>query len=401
MAVPTAHSLIHYACFIAAIALGDLHRTILSTPFSICLMYQPLHLGFLGRLTLLTGIISIPSWASGQAVRTIANVVQPVESQALTKILFGSCIKQDRPMPILQTIVQQHPDLFIFLGDNIYADTVDMNQMRAKYARLNANLSFKQLIQSIPVMATWDDHDYGANDAGADYSRRAESEQIFLDHWGEPAGTARRTRPGVYDAKIFGPPGKRVQVILLDTRYFRGPLTKGERRVGGPYVPSAMPDVTMLGDQQWRWLDAQLKQPAELRIIASSIQCVAEAAGQETWSNLPKQRQQLFDRIANNGANGVVILSGDRHWAELSVTRMQTSYPIYDLTSSSLNQIHARGTPTENQYRALPKTYHLENYGAILIDWEKANPEIHLQILDQSGTPQIEKILRLSELQKH
>ncbi len=362
-------------------------------------MYQSLHPKLSVRLTVLLGIISFPSWASGQANRSTANELQTLQSQALTKILFGSCIKQDRPAPILQTIAQQHPDLFIFLGDNIYADTTDMNQMRAKYARLNADAAFRQLINSTPVMATWDDHDYGANDAGADYPRRKESEQIFLDHWSEPKGSDRRTRPGVYDAKIFGPPGKRVQVILLDTRFFRGPLTKGERRVGGPYVPSVNPKVTMLGDQQWVWLDSQLQQPAELRLIASSIQCVAEAAGQETWSNLPAQRQQLFDRIANAGANGVVIISGDRHWAELSVTKTRTPYPIYDLTSSSLNQIHTRGTPTANQYRATQKTYHRENYGAILIDWEKDDPAFQLQILDQDGTAKLEKNLRLSELQ--
>lgn len=358
-----------------------------------------LHPNLTSLLGVLLGLIVCPAWLSGQAPSSVPNQPGSIVRQPLSKILFGSCIKQDRPMPILGTIVEQDPELFIFLGDNIYADTTDMNQMREKYAKLKSDEGFSRLIKSTPVMATWDDHDYGANDAGADYPRRAESEQIFLDHWAEPNGSDRRTRPGVYDAKIFGPPGKRVQVILLDTRFFRGPLTKGERRVGGPYVPTADPNVTMLGDQQWAWLDSQLKQPAEVRLIASSIQCVAAAAGQETWSNLPSQRQGLFDRVAKAGANGVVIISGDRHWAELSVTNTGTPYAIYDLTSSSLNQIHERGTPTENQFRAIPKTYHLENYGAILIDWNKDDPEIRLQVLDQDNKPQIEKRLRLSELQ--
>ncbi len=94
-----------------------------------------------------------------------------------------------------------------------------------------------------------------------------------------------------------------------------------------------------------------------------------------------------------------MIISGDRHWAELSVTNTGTPHAIYDLTSSCLNQIHKRGTPTENRSRAIPKTYHLENYGAVLIDWQKEDPEVRLQVLDHSGKSKIEKRLRLSELQ--
>src|SRR5690606_36243460 len=136
-------------------------------------------------------------------------------------------------------------------GDNIYADTIDMDVMRAKYATLKANDSFARLLRTCPVLATWDDHDYGANDAGADYPKRVESQQIFLDFWGDPADSPRRQREGVYDASVFGPAGKRLQVILLDARYFRDRLQTGERRVGGPYVPADDERLTMLGEAQW------------------------------------------------------------------------------------------------------------------------------------------------------
>jgi alkaline phosphatase D len=320
------------------------------------------------------------------------------QDHPLSRILFGSCVKQDQPAPIFEQIVSQRPELFVFLGDNIYADTLDMDVMRAKYAKLSSDHGFQTLINSCPILATWDDHDYGANDAGSDYAQRAKSQQIFVDFWGDAVNSPRRKRPGVYDARIFGPPDQRVQVILLDTRYFRGPLAKGKRRTGGPYLPSSDRTVTMLGEAQWRWLEEQLRQPAEIRIVASSIQCVAQAAGQETWSNLPHERHRLFDLIAETDACGVLIISGDRHWAELSVENTLAPYPIFDLTSSSLNQIHPRGTPTENRYRAAPSTYHQENFGEITIHWDRDDPLVVLQILDKDGAPRIKSEIKLSEL---
>jgi len=348
-------------------------------------------------LAAVSAVLAAPSVALAQEPFGIKP--QPLDtSRALSVIGFGSCAKQDKPMPIFGTIAAQKPELFIFLGDNIYADTRDMDLMRAKYARLQANSHFAQLVNICPVLATWDDHDFGENDAGADYPKREESQQIFVDFWGDAADSPRRKRPGVYEAHVIGPPGKRVQVIVLDTRYFRSPLVKGDKQVGGNWIPSDDPNRTMLGEAQWNWLREQLQKPAEVRIIASSIQCVAEAAGQEAWANLPRERQRLFDLIAETKADGVLIVSGDRHWAELSVEREAAPYAIYDLTSSSFNQLHARGTPTVNKHRALPTTYHRENFGRINIDWQQADPQLTLQVLDIEGKPVIEKALRLSEL---
>lgn len=324
-----------------------------------------------------------------------------VAEEPVSRILFGSCTKQDRPMPIFETIVAQKPELFIFLGDNIYADTEDMDVMLAKYAKLKADAGFSKLINMCPILATWDDHDYGKNDAGASYSKRVEAQKIFVDFWNDPADSPRRTRPGVYDSKVFGPEGKRGQVILLDTRYFRGPLSTGERRTGGPYVPTDDKNVSMLGEDQWKWLEKQLREPAELRIIASSIQCLSQDAGQETWSNIPHERERLFRLIDKTRANGVVIISGDRHWAELSKVDEGVPYPLHDLTSSSFNQLHPRGTPTENKHRDIKKTYHRENFGAITIDWKRSDPTIVMQVLDLDAKVQIEKKLKLSQLAKH
>lgn len=315
--------------------------------------------------------------------------------RALSRILFGSCIRQDRPIPILKTILADEPEMFIFLGDNIYGDTADMSVMRAKYDRLGAIPELRSLRKNAHIIATWDDHDYGQNDGGADFGPRKESQQEFTRFWGERS----RRGEGVYDSHILGPRGRRVQIILLDTRYFRGPLKMGERRVGGPYYPTENKNVTMLGEAQWKWLAEELRKPADLRIVASSIQCIPEASGQETWSNLPHERQRFFDLVRTTKANGVLVISGDRHWSEFSVLRDRVGYPVYEFTSSSLNQLHKRGTPTANRYRAIPTSFHLENYGRLSIVWDADDPVIQSEIVDQEGVVRISKTILLSELQ--
>jgi alkaline phosphatase D len=346
-------------------------------------------------VVLAASLMSGPTATAGEPAEPSAS-----DEPLLRRILFGSCIQQDRPVPIFETILGHNPELFLFIGDNIYADTEDIDLMRAKYASLGAMPGFVRLQQACPLLATWDDHDYGVNDGGADYPQREASQQAFVDFWQAAANSPLRRRPGVYDARTFGPEGQRVQVILLDTRYFRSPLKRGERRVGGPWVPDDDPGKTMLGEPQWQWLEQQLRQPAQVRLLVSSIQCLSEPAGQETWSNLPRERERLFRLIDTTGAEGVVILSGDRHWAELSKIDEGVPYPLYDLTSSSLNQLHPRGTPTENRHRAIPETFHRENFGVIAIDWDQTDPTLLLEIRDLEDTVRLTKTLRLSELRR-
>lgn len=317
---------------------------------------------------------------------------------ALQRILFASCLREDKPAPIFETMRKEDPDLVLFLGDNIYADTKDMEEMKSKYARLAAIRGFAGLRLEAPVMATWDDHDYGLNDAGSEYTKRTEAQEIFVNFWGDAPDSPRRHRPGIYESRILGPVGKRVQVLMLDTRFFRGPLKTGERRVGGPYYPEPDSSIPMLGDEQWQWLEEQLRKPAELRLIVSSIQFLAGAAGQETWSNLPSERQRMIDLIAKTGANGVVFLSGDRHWSEFSRQDEGVPYPLYDFTSSSLNQLHPRGTPTENRWRISKTTWHRENYGVLEIDWEADPPAVTVSIRDLGGEIRLEHRLNLGEL---
>jgi alkaline phosphatase D len=256
------------------------------------------------------------------------------------------------------------------------------------------------------MMATWDNHDYGTHDGGVEFLLKEKSQTIFLDFFGEPADSKRRNTPGIYDAKIFGAQGRRVQIILLDTRFFKDrykkdPTPKAERlkagKVGG-YLPDGNPKRTLLGDVQWRWLEQQLKMPADVRLIASSIQIIPDKKGMDEWGNFPLERKKLFDLIAGSGAKGVILLSGNVHFAELSKSKT-AGYPFFELTSSGMthvNEVYAKAT---NEYRiAGPFIDH--NVGLVEIDWERApSPLITLKVIGEDGRTGFSHSVRLDELQ--
>lgn len=325
-----------------------------------------------------------------------------ITDRPLRRLAFGSCVQQGKPQPVWDEIIASRPDLMVLLGDNIYGDSEDVKVLKEKYAMLGSDPGFERLRKCCPIIATWDDHDYGSNDAGAEFPSKAASQRVFLEFFGEPPHSARWSRPGVYGAWFYGPAEQRVQIILLDTRYFRSKLRPRVKRGSfgegrpGIFAPNDKPDATILGDAQWQWLEDRLREPARLRIIGSSIQVIANDHAWEKWGNFPKERERLFQLIRKTRAEGVIFLSGDRHLAELSRLEGAVGYPLLDLTSSSLNlpsrwineiNVHRVGTP-----------YFEENFGLIEIDWQLSDPTLSLRIHGLRGVPRIVHRLRLSEL---
>lgn len=314
----------------------------------------------------------------------------------VTRIAFGSCVDQQLPQPIWDAIARTAPQLFLFLGDTIYADTEDMGKMQADYEMLAAQPAFERFRAAVPILAIWDDHDYGVNDGGTDYLQKRQAERLFLDFFEEPTDSPRRMRDGVYGAWIFGPPGKRLQVVLLDGRSFRSPLQL-DPHPARRYQPDLDPHKTLLGADQWRWLEAELRKPAEVRLIGSGIQVLGYAAGFECWKNLPREQERLFQVIRDSEAEGVVILSGDAHFALLKRGDAGIGYPLYDLTSSGLT--HSRPEAAERPAPlALYAPYGGLNFGTVDIDWQRDDPEILLAIRDRDGNPVTQHAIPLSAL---
>ncbi|MCH7228761.1 alkaline phosphatase D family protein [Haloferula sp. A504] len=296
----------------------------------------------------------------------------PVKSDLVDEMVFVSCFKETLPAPALETIAGLEPDVFIWMGDNVYGDTEDMEVMWNKYRVAREHPGYAKIRAISQVTGTWDDHDYGANDAGREYPKRAESQQVFLDFLDVPANSPRRKREGVYSVEDYGPPGQMVRVILLDTRYFRDPVGS---------------DGAMLGDSQWQWLEKMLTgSEARVNVLVSSIQVLASEHRWEKWENFPKEKQRLLELLARKDVPPVLILSGDRHVAEISLDRESVGYPLYDITSSSLNLPLGDGDEP-NRYRE-GRMFRGANFGALSIDWSREEPVITASIRDEQGRPQ-------------
>jgi len=285
------------------------------------------------------------------------------------------------------------PQVFLMIGDNVYADAETEGAFAEAYEKFGQSKGFVDFRAKTPVLAVWDDHDYGRNDAGAEYPLKETAKAAMLDFFDVPADSPRRSREGVYDARVVGPEGQRVQIILLDTRYFRSQLY--------PIAPSRYrdhddPTTTMLGEAQWRWLAEQLVVPAEVRLLVSSVQVVSNEHPHERWGVFPHERARLLALIGETKAAGVVVLSGDRHRGEVSrLEGSKAGYPIYDLTSSSLNRPMPAQEPNATRIGALVNS---ANFGTIDIVWE-GQAHLVLRLHDDAGAVQHETTVALDELQ--
>ena len=288
-------------------------------------------------------------------------------------LAFGSCLKETRQAPTLERVADLRPDVFVWMGDNVYADTEDPEVMRAKYRTVLALPAVERLRETAEVIGTWDDHDYGANDGGKEFPAKVESQQAFLDFLGVAPDDPRRRRAGVHAVHDFGPDGKRVRVILLDTRYHRDPVGS---------------DGTMLGADQWAWLEETLTtSEAEVNVLVSSIQVLPTQHPWEKWSNFPSERERLLALLARPDVPPVVVLSGDRHLAEISRLEGRVGYPLVEVTSSSLNAPLGGRADEPNELR-VGENFRWANFGTLSIDWSIEPPVVTACVWDQWGRPQ-------------
>lgn len=323
-------------------------------------------------------------------------------AELISRIAFGSCAHQDKPQPIWSEVLAASPDLFIFLGDNIYGDSDDPTILGAKYEQLALKPGYQKLVANTEIVAIWDDHDYGQNDIGANYVAKDASRKLMLDFFDEPEISERRTRSdGIYTSYVYTDNAKSLQIILMDLRWNRTALAEitdpdllaaRETQHRGPYEASLAADASLLGESQWEWLVEQMQVDADLRIIASSIQLLAEFTGWEAWANYPKDRQRFFEMLADYQQEPILIISGDTHWAELSeIHTTNNSWPLIELTSSGLTEEWSEISP--NRHR-IGQAFAEANFGLVEIDWAASPPSLSLEIRDELGNILISRNLR-------
>tara|TARA_R110000751_G_scaffold102867_8_gene198068 strand:- start:16 stop:1032 length:1017 start_codon:yes stop_codon:yes gene_type:complete len=285
-------------------------------------------------------------------------------------IAFGSCNRVDLPNLLWDDILNTEPDVWIWGGDNIYADTDDMKALRAIYDQQKNEPNYRKLAQTTDVLGTWDDHDYGLNDGGVEFKAKAASQQEFLNFMNVPESSELRKRKGVYNSKNYVIDGHEVRIILLDTRYFRTPLTpdtETDKRI----KPNEYGLGTILGDTQWNWLEKELQNStADFNIIVSSIQYLSQEHGFEAWGNFPHEVDRLAKLIEDTKPKSVVVLSGDRHISEFSKINLEgIDYPLIDFTSSGLTHAYREFSGEPNKYRVGEVVY-TESFGILEFDFK-------------------------------
>lgn len=285
-------------------------------------------------------------------------------------IAFGSCNNQVLENKLWKSIELNDPSVWIWGGDVIYSDTEDMRFMESNYLKQKNDSGYANFIKSVDVLGTWDDHDYGLNDGGIEYTKKDSVQQLFLDFIDIPKDDTRRMQEGVYSAKDYNFKNGSLKIIVLDTRYFRTKLTADTTFVKR-YTPNKFGKGTMLGNKQWEWLENELKNSkATFNIIVSSIQFLSAEHGFESWGNMPHEVEKLETILKNTKAKNTLILSGDRHISEISKKNIDgLNYPLIDFTSSGMTHSYTGFKGEPNEYRIIDVISE-KSFGLLSLDFK-------------------------------
>ena len=368
-------------------------------------------------------------------------------SKVVNSFGFASCNDQNQEQPFWPIILNQNPDLFLMMGDNVYASAKSDKPIVDQYIKLNKNTDYRNVREKIPFLAIWDDHDYGQNDGGGDNPEKEEARKVFLNYWGYLKPSLPKEQKALYHSRIVGNKKQHVQFIMLDTRWDRSPLvknpdynpdlkptlassidtssalpasgdsttitsttaaststsstaglassdktaTQANPSVPKIYLPTTDTKTRLLSEEQWKWLEAELKKPAELRILVSSIQVIANDHYFEKWGNFPHERTRLFNLLQKNRIKNLVILSGDRHLAAIAKIKNGAMGDLYDITSSALNRPSRATTPEVDATYTSPSFLNL-NYGLATINW--ATRSATFEIRDTQNKVQLSQVVK-------
>jgi len=377
----------------------------------------------------------------------------------ITTLAFGSCHNNKRVKSsadsIWSAIANQNPSIFLWTGDSIYAPekggVASISTLAKEYDKTltNETIGYGRFLSTLPlgVLGTWDDHDYGANDAGKELADKAQRQDAFLNFLGVPATSIQRKRDGVYSSTTIGTPPNQLLIILLDTRSHRdrhcipsiASLPLGS--LGGTlaaiiscmarwfsvsfqlnkYLPFCR-EKHILSSQQWQWIEEVIStSTAQAHIVVSSVQLLTTNPAPESWGHFDEERNRLLNLLRR--LPGLVVISGDVHHAEILTTNTEKigeseeKGDIIEVTSSGLtHSVKDLTVLAEWQLKAFDahratvknmdggKAVFLgKNYGTLHFDWERH--ELRADVHDHTGKVVLStgkrKIGRASSLTEH
>lgn len=318
-------------------------------------------------------------------------------------IALGSCsyISEealDRPgkpygsnYTIFESIAKKNPDIMLWGGDNVYLREADWDSKSGIYHRYTHTRSLKEmqpLLASTQNIAIWDDHDFGPDDSDRSFYNKYTTQQAFKDFWANKSyGMDAGQKEGIFSSYNWSD----TEFFLLDNRFFKSP----NKRLTG--------EKTMLGTAQIQWLiDALTYSKANFKIIVIGGQVLNTEAVFENYENYKSEKDFLLSEILANQIKGVVFISGDRHFTELSTLKRPNTYPLYDWTVSPLTSGHGnleRITKEPNTNRVPGSLFAQHVFGTLSFSGEKETRQMKLSLFDKDGAELWNKIILKSELE--
>jgi alkaline phosphatase D len=311
--------------------------------------------------------------------------------------LFGSCALMNTDFSrfmlpgaavnIFNVMKKQHSRFMVWLGDNIYYLGKQYTSYDRMFMRnLNVRTGFielREFLASTPNYATWDDHDYGWNDSDKKFPFKDSSLVIFKGFWPNPYPVKQPFKGNYFTFKY-----QDAEFFMTDDRFYRD--SPGD--TAGDFF----------GNAQIDWLkDALLNSKATFKFLIVGSQVLDDSYWGESYAKYPKERNDLFDFIAANNIKGVILLTGDRHYAELS-KRNWKGYTLYDFTSSPLTSVvinyrHVKGY--HNTYNVPGSLFYKRNFGKIALSGPAGNRVCKLELYSNVGKRLWSYDIKSSELE--
>jgi alkaline phosphatase D len=298
-------------------------------------------------------------------------------------VAMGSCTyineeAYDRPgkpyggdYQIFDAIADKTPDMMLWLGDNVYLREPDWGSRSGylhRYTHTRSAPEMQRLLRSTKHYAIWDDHDFGPNDSNGSWVHSEVAREVFDLFWPNPTCGV----PGVRGTTTMFSHAD-MDFFLLDNRTHRVP---GNVRTLEP---------AMLGAAQLDWLIQALKYSrAPFKLVAVGSQVLHTEALHETYANMPAERNELLRRIEEEGITGVVFLTGDRHFSELSALKLKDGRMIYDITVSPLTSGHYDRTEP-NRNRVEGTLVHKRNFAVLSFTGPARERSMGITLYDAQG----------------
>ena len=252
-----------------------------------------------------------------------------------------------RQEDIWEQMVARNPDVIFFVGDNVYADIPARAKSPAdlwdRYVYTRQTLDIFRSQKLIPIIATWDDHDYGLNNSDRNYEFKHAARDIFETFF--VSDSSEKFHPsGLGVASLFEIYG--YSFFLMDNRTFRSP-------------PLVSPQHHF-GEAQMQWLLSSLP-GREHAFIASGDQFFGgyshvnndkSILASESFQGDHPQRFAYFLTQLQAIDTEVVFLSGDRHYAEImAIPTEMLGYRTYEFTSSPISNFNTPISDVPNPLR--------------------------------------------------